>query len=689
MMPLQLDNDLTEAGRLCLSKALLEHLAETCGPSAWVPDNGLGLYASYFETFALTEADAGLSALRRFRNGKLKVARTFYACSKPRREPRYFSLWSHHDLCRLSSLVGREIVLFLKEPKTGVLQLFHDFRGLPGIGPGSGSQLEPAEPAFFVVARPGRLYEIGRSDAERILGGAPPGFARDGEFAGGSADLLASLELCLPSGWSSGADFTQPRPLLRDYADVALACSGGELFRRWNRRALIVCYARSKAKLASRGAVGCHSPDNAVFFTLGFVGPDGEHLDATVSGPGAPELDGVPVLCLYSGAGGFACLLDEPHARKVVRRHFDTAGTKESLANRRRAALPKVTSQRRESAWQKVKAKRRRPARSRPRTCRCRICRSAAYSDNMAPHGPQQQITVEHTLTDLLRMLGLDSPQVRESLERMRALSVAAMDIESVTRDLDLGPPGPGPAVGYADVEAGGGFLESHPRKSQRPVMVAHVDLLGLEGGDGTQVFTAVGDDEEHCFGLLSRYWEHVLASHRRAADSKARLARPLLELIDEYRGAFIDHSVRWVLRDRESRKLWLREEAGRMISLFPLLAGLRLTGQEPSPSTSASGDLLELVCASESPGARDQLARRLRAAGGSPEEVAEFMHLVESAHSSSSWNGRGASAASEDLWTGPDHRSLQAAWNQSLPGKLEAQLRRLIRSYTVFTFYG
>jgi hypothetical protein len=307
----------------------------------------------------------------------------------------------------------------------------------------------------------------------------------------------------------------------------------------------------------------------------------------------------------------------------------------------------------------------------------------------MSTHGPEQQITVDYTLTDLLELLGAASPENKEAVERIRLLSVAAMDIESVTRDLDLGAPGPGHAVGYANVEQGGAFMEAHARKSQIPVMIAHVDQSALEN-EGTSVFTASGDKEEDCFSLLSAYWEHVLACHRRSVEHKRKLARPLIELVDQYRRAFVQHSAEWMLRDQEARKLWLQDETGKLVSAFPSLP-CRLLETEPI-STERQPEfvhLRELAAAASSSEARRILGCRLLAAGGPASDVTEFLHLIEAAHSSKSWNGSTGSAGSEDLWTAPDHRSLQSAWNQSLPGKLESELQRLLRSYTVFTFYG
>jgi hypothetical protein len=339
-----------------------------------------------------------------------------------------------------------------------------------------------------------------------------------------------------------------------------------------------------------------------------------------------------------------------------------------------------VSPQEKQEAWAKVKGKRKRPRWSKSQICRCDTCSSSAYNDNMARHGPEQQIGVDYTLTDLVRLLGAESAEIQTAVERLRSLSVAAMDIESLTRPLDQGGPLPGCGVGYADFEAGGGFLESHASKVQVPIMICHLDQLASES-EGPSVFTASDDSEEAGFALLSEYWEHVLFQHRRAVQAKRRVARPLLELTEAYKKAFINHSVGWTLGDRRARRAWLQEEIGRIARGFEQLS-LRLLRQEEEDG----GGLIHRALEASSAGERKKLAKDLKDLGAPASEVDEFVLLVETAHSSRSWTG---GASSEDPWAAPDHRGLQSAWESSLPGKLEKAVRALIASYTIFSFYG
>jgi len=109
------------------------------------------------------------------------------------------------------------------------------------------------------------------------------------------------------------------------------------------------------------------------------------------------------------------------------------------------------------------------------------VCCSTDYDYNMSKAGPEKLISAPHCLGQMLRQAGLwEGEKTDKILERLCELSLASMDIESRTVDLDNRNPKPGKQMDYAEVNSSG-LVDSHPLKVQKPLMIAHVDALARE----------------------------------------------------------------------------------------------------------------------------------------------------------------------------------------------------------------
>jgi hypothetical protein len=131
----------------------------------------------------------------------------------------------------------------------------------------------------------------------------------------------------------------------------------------------------------------------------------------------------------------------------------------------------------------------------------------------------------------------------------MCELTVASMDIESMTVKVDLEPPvGEGGGLCYSTVDSAS--LEGHFKKVQKPIMIAHHDELS-PGGD-VVIFQAESDAEESIYKMMRDYWSHVRDQQCSATREKRKLALPLLEMLHEYKEAHFDVYFDWCVESQQ-----------------------------------------------------------------------------------------------------------------------------------------
>ena len=231
------------------------------------------------------------------------------------------------------------------------------------------------------------------------------------------------------------------------------------------------------------------------------------------------------------------------------------------------------------------------------RICKCIMCTSDRYAFNMNPAGPEKLCTTTWNAKDLLQLLGADTQENLAILERMSELSVASMDIESMTVDVHLEPPET--EVFYHEIDSVA--LGEHIKKVQKPIMISHLDTFAyekqrlfekqkeakktkktesdddcvllessddddcvvlessaddciiLEDSEEAQTddvfdhvelltLTARGDKDREIYRLLEKYWKLVLERCALARKAKRTLAQPLLEMANDYFRAHVGY---------------------------------------------------------------------------------------------------------------------------------------------------
>lgn len=642
--------DRTLSGKLSITKAFLTCLDATRDP--------IDIYKTYFLEYTLIDPDYNLSALARFSSSEsLGVIRAMYRSEEPMKNPDWLSFWSPHDVNRLCDLLNIEPVIYVVSTKRALpdvatagwiresasnSEIFHDFRSTTYESPENQQCVKVQK--YFLIGCCGperRLYllndQVGKWLDERIANvvGMPFEVARTTVASrnsddGGCADFIDALCLVLSSSFAAGSE---PRIRVATASEI-LFVSEDAIFDQVNERAvgglakpfIIVSFVRNAGRTSIRDKRNRGTcVKNCRFFTLGVISSVPASRPFSERVPDASKCD---VVCVYAKTA--VCLMAEEWRHQIVAHHFHTRGLKERLQNRHMTKLDglskKVSPGELQEALNKTEAQRKRDRskKAHRKKCKCETCHDKTdFDSNMSKVGPERLCSTNYTISDLLKILNIDYSL--DTLEKIVELSIAAMDIESRTESIDLIGPNPGPGIEYAQVDLA--VLEGHVKKVQTPIMIAHTDAETI---NSTWSLTSRGDDASDTFDLMRRYWAGVEERRRICVAKKKELAKPVFELLDEYRSAFTRCYMNHV---QDSRTCAIEE-------YHECQAELEATHD----GTDAELDLL-----------KDSLLRKHK----------DLLQAL------------------------PEARRCIKAWKATLPGQLETKLLDLVTSYTVFSFCG
>jgi len=506
--------DLCAGKRVCLSKALLESVSDV--------RTGLEVYHEYFLPFTLVSDDANLSCLRRLPRMEKKVRNTMYKLSEPTRDPAFFNFGSHHDVNRLSKMLNKEIVIFFSDSATKMsfLEIYHDFRHLS-----VGSERRQQSTLYYLTTAAKELFKCSES-FDALVQGSDYFFCAPQSFR--TFNVQSNFGL-----WGRMSQLLEKRGPNFEVSQVCqLSLSAPNVYAFWNEVVVIVSFCRSlfvqhESRLRVR-----KQPRFSYFSTLAVVAPVVD--DPSVE---ALQLESVArVVCLFGN--NKMCLLTKEFAEHVI------AGLLKGKSNRDRPLPndflnePKVGGEERRAAAFALDEKRRsRKCNNKVKICTCHLCSASEFDANMSKAGPEQLVTSDLDARDLLQLLGALDAVNEDILEKLCELSVASMDIESMTVNADLFSPNYLGALKYAEIDRG--QLEDHVKKVQKPIMIAHVDALGQTNPRLRIMLTAGADTEEAIFRMMTKYWKKVLRLQQRCIREKRKIAAPILALIQEYKDAF------------------------------------------------------------------------------------------------------------------------------------------------------
>ena len=620
------------------------------------------------------EEEVNVCCFQRSGGAEQRIRKKLYNSKCPEVDPAFFSFFSNFDLNRVSKVSNKEIVIYLAPHVSAGIKtasILHDFRHVR-----STEWADKAETLYYLFTYQDlKLYQL-ESNAANSLKISEPFFAVrpmsetriDHHHHHRPLNYAQLIEAGLDrekqlTRFNASIDLPEinEAKYLDDFSD--------QLYARWKKKLLIVSFTR----LLKRGNWQRKKTFSECYFaTLALIVPS-TGSSKTVSkclGSKARKRtredddndndddddDEILVMCLWNKNQVY--LLQSEFASQLVDRHFDTTGLKERRAHRLNFfGSRKLSEEHRQEAkkiWSEKRLERARQKKNQAqgrandgnskkketkKLCKCKICRSKQFDENMAPFGPEQLCTTEYSLSNCLRMLGAWDLKTSQDVDLMCRLSIASMDIESKTVDVDLGSPhlnlGSGQASLYSEVDSA--KLEGHVRKAQHPIMIAHIDYKTSVEKQEKKILTVENDSPEACYKMMRQYWNYVLECQRLAQEEKLRLALPYYKLAASYRKVFFETVNRWF----SATKLEFQNKS----------QDLKRQQQPKRKKEEEEEEEPDLLLVQK-----------------------EFEHDI-------------LTALAEKF----EYNSLRiaAAWKATLPGKLEQALDRLVDAYEIFSFYG
>ena len=584
--------------------------------------SGFEIYSKYFKTFCLTENDISLVAVHRSATIETVMLNKQYSSASEETDPAFFSFFSHYDVERVAKLCNLEIVIYVgPTPQTSShkLSVMHDFRTLR-----SNAAQRQKTVYYFYAYQSLKLYTL-ETQPQNVV--SPPFAIRTGQTSSDDDEVNYArlVEDVLFEASEHDVDADIALPVIRQPSDLE-ECSD-VLYRRWKGSKTVVIVSMCRLLIHTKWNYRRKFSDY-YFATLAAILPglDGGGFRATALGTCTPTPE---VVCIWNN--NVVVKLNSAFAEQILLRHFDSTGYKEHRGTKVGLTGVKFFSEEErlaaKQAWLKKKYGKRKATSqiSEKRKCCCSMCTESAtkYIDNMNSDGPERLCTVPYNISDLLRLLNLYDDDAQADLERLCELTIAAMDIESKTVTLDIGGPLAGEKVQYDEIDSS--RLEGYSKKSQQPIMIAHVDARSLP--DARKVFTVANDLPEAAFQMMKEYWSYVLESQRVVQDEKHRIASKYYSIINMYRSAFFETANSWF---------------GRIADEYQ---------QQKNEVLNGDLDFKE-----------DGDARH-----------DHQMEMLDELHEKFEYNSL----------------RVEAAWRATLPGQLERALDRIVEQYEIFSFYG
>lgn len=738
------NTDLTFGGVLCKAKALFLHLAPLAGFSNSSGD--LDCYKLYSESFLLPDDGQNVASLHGKPFLKHQVSVQQYKLDNPDREPQFFSFFSPPCIDRLGKCLNVELVIYrldLADKSSEAHQLipFVDYRA-------GGFADSTKQVLGFCFCVQGCLHAVDLNQMDCIfLKSWIPSVKNITSKAlqwnaNGNPSFIQVLGAVVSKPCESFVEELKAQGLSKPDDLLLNPVIGHSIWCKLGFPILVVAF--ECLTLSSKfDRVKCSNRYNRLllkearkwkFKVIAFCGADPSPEKISQF----EDLDKALVVSLW---GNNVCsLLTQPFANAVKSGLQSTQGKGERLTNRFLRNFSNVNSAARKAKLKSLtdnKSASYKRLDNLKKWCECTTCKSKEYDSNMAKSGPERLVTTSYTPLELIEMLGMGSSlDCKTLLSKVGALSIASMDIESRTVEVDLTSPRPGPGVPYAEID--NASLEGHVLKVQKPVMLAHLDGL-----DNRKLLQVSDDSEEAVYDMMKNYLETLLTGQQSCFIAKAKLLQPLMEELRVYREAFFAYCVNWKEQEerrherevqelKEKVQAVMKETTAKADSQAPLDSFLISNEKEDSCSDFPDCDIVE--CAAEDSETVQQRAdnndsdensdnddefesdyeilfeaglealanarprclktstarRTARFRQKSKNKKVGSFSLLRRRDSSTSSNNQTRQRRPRRRRSPQTYESLcVGAWKTSLFGQLQEALTKLCQEYIVFSFYG
>ena len=490
---------------------------------------------------------------------------------QPTKDPAFFNMAEHTDLNRLAAVLNCDIVVYYtSETFEKFFEIYHDFRcfnnkvEIPAEDYETGGEEESTFKKkirklkntclYYVLTVERKLFKFEES-LDEVLERLPGPFFSAQEFRVRNLRYPDYGELLARA-------LNLPPPNFPITSLLELTFSVDRLWELWRVKIILVSFCKLNFNQKQvRNVSRRMQPKFCFFFHLGIVGrldDDDEAAEVDdAEGKLAKLVDDISLAVCFYGPN-LAHILKDDYRRAVIEEYKKTS-RRDKPKSTNFLNLPSVNLDERREALAKVEAKKKLKQAAegkkisygdtRTKVCVCPTCRQSDKFDiNMGRGGPERLCVYSLCLSELLKMLGFDTDENLNIVEQLCSLSMASMDIESMTVEVDLEPPareGAGLFYGVVDDVK----LQGHFKKVQKPVMIAHLDQLSDE--NDVKVFTIESDAEEDIYKMMREYWKFVAERHEAVRKEKHKLARSLLLLVQTYKVAHFEFSQQWCIANQ------------------------------------------------------------------------------------------------------------------------------------------
>ena len=489
-----MSRDFCENKQYCLTKAILICLSEEK-----TSESGFKLYQKYLKSFVLTEPDTNLVSHQRRPQLEYEAICLYYK-NKNLEDPAFFNFFNFQCLTRLSKMIDLNIVIYLKTTQKQIL-LFRDFRNV----------CEKSKTIFLVLTENQELFLSGNLDLELQIN-LP--FAEVGQFKNDnwihSISKMCELENINDFCVTSHQELKQ---------------QSQEIYKRIQKNILIVTFCSYKRLFAQKSKKSTFSGKNIFFNIVGSICKQNFQLKSI------NDFD--YIVCMYRTS--FYFLLAD--VKKILLLSLISPTNLDKLSDMNYQKLPHLSKNEILSLKNQHKLKKKsRKSDNIEKLCKCSICVSKEFDENMSKAGPEQLDIVELHISNLLEILNLNCTSNCYIIEQLCELSVASFDIESITVDSDHLETDEFFPVNEIDQRG----TEAYTHKLQKPIMISHCDVLSIEEHLDLTI-TSQSDKEEDIYEMMITYWNIVCKQQEKCVAVKKKIAQPLIKTIKEYAAVFFN----------------------------------------------------------------------------------------------------------------------------------------------------
>lgn len=186
--------------------------------------------------------------------------------------------------------------------------------------------------------------------------------------------------------------------------------------------------------------------------------------------------------------------------------------------------------------------------------CKCRLCLLCPkYHANLENRGSQRRYSVSPDLFCLLRCFGLDSPENLSAVRSCLRCSVAGMDLETSTLELEPGSRDPAARLRLPFESLSDSVRSGHQAFAQKILLIGHLDDMLDDESPGEAVIFSTPEGPDGVKTVCHQYLAYVLERKAAMVERKKSLLAPLFDFVQAHFAAFTSYFTSRASESEES----------------------------------------------------------------------------------------------------------------------------------------